>query len=189
MAKRTKKSRAAQPSTNRKKRLAPKSAHAKASTLAHKKPTSRTKRISPQKTSPFSKRPKGVKTGAVRRSSKRVIGPKKALAHKQRVANIKRGRFQAKSRKTRRQRSIVLFENGQATRVKVTRKVASAIGAYLNAVGRFLDTNDPKYLSRYVGRSIKDRSGKKHTFETRPNVLYRLNAGIDTFEEIYRITS
>ncbi len=189
MAKRTKKGRATQPNTNRKKRLTPKSAPAKPFARVHKKPTLHTKLTPPQKTRPFSKRQMRVKTGPVRRSSKRIIGPKKAPAHEQRVAKTKRGRFQAKPRKTQRQRSIVVFENGQAIRVKVTRKAASAIGTYLNAVGRFLDTNDPEYLSRYAGRAIKDRSGKKHSFETRPNVLYRLNVGIDTFEEIYRITS
>jgi hypothetical protein len=188
LAKRNKKGRATRPNTNRKKRLTPKSASANPSARVHKKPTSRTKLTPPQKTRPFSKRQMRVKTGPVRKASKRVIGPKMTPAYKQRVAKTKRGRFQAKSRKPGRQPSFLLFENGQANRVRVTLKAASTIGAYLYAVRRFLDTNDPEYLSRYAGRSVKDRSGKKHAFETRPNVLYRLNAGIDPFEDIYRKT-
>jgi len=84
-------------------------------------------------------------------------------------------------------RMMLMFSNGKAIRPKVSRKIASTIGQYLNAVDEFLTTNDPDHLKSFVGRSIKDRARKSHVFETRPNVLYRLNAGIEPFEEVYRI--
>jgi hypothetical protein len=54
-------------------------------------------------------------------------------------------------------------------------------------VDEFLRTNDPDHLQRFVGLAVKDRGGKSHFLETRPNALYRLNAGIEPFEEVYRI--
>jgi hypothetical protein len=58
----------------------------------------------------------------------------------------------------------------------------------MSAVRQFLQTNDPKYLTKFKGLSVRDVRGKIHTFETDPNTLYRLSsASGEPFEEIYRI--
>jgi predicted DNA-binding protein (UPF0251 family) len=85
-------------------------------------------------------------------------------------------------------RSIRLYADGQVLQVTVSLKTASIIGRHLSAVGQFVKkTNDPEHLKPFVGRSVKDLAGKEHTFETRPNVLYRLYAGTEPLEELYRI--
>jgi hypothetical protein len=58
------------------------------------------------------------------------------------------------------------------------------------AVTNFLADPDPALLLPFEGRSIKDISGRRHLFETRPNVLYRLSSsGTESYEEIYRLTT
>lgn len=84
-------------------------------------------------------------------------------------------------------RAIRIFSDEKSLRVTVNPETARAIGRYLSAVGQFLETNDRDHLKPFIGVSIKDSSGKEHVFETRPNVLYRLNAAVEPFEEIYRI--
>jgi preprotein translocase subunit SecD len=43
-------------------------------------------------------------------------------------------------------------------------------------------------LAPFAGVEITDANGSSYTLETRPNVLYRLDAeGGDTFEQVYRI--
>jgi hypothetical protein len=65
---------------------------------------------------------------------------------------------------------------------------ARRVGLYWEAVGEFLKSNDPAHLAPFVGVQIRDANGKPYTLETRPNVIYRLNAaGGDTFEQVYRI--
>lgn len=90
-------------------------------------------------------------------------------------------------RRKRPQRAMTLFSEGKTIRAKVGRKTAGRIGEYLNAVDEFLKTNDPHHLGRFVGLAVKDNGGKSHILETRPNALYRLNASIEPFEEVYRI--
>lgn len=85
-------------------------------------------------------------------------------------------------------RRMPIFTDGRLLAIAVRSRSASLIGRYMSAVGNFLDTNDPKYLAEYVGRSVKDTRGKSYEFETDPNALYRLSsAGGEPFEEIYRI--
>jgi hypothetical protein len=58
----------------------------------------------------------------------------------------------------------------------------------MSAVSQFLRTNSPIGLREFDGVSVTDVSGKTHTFETRPNALYRLASAHDqSFEHIYRI--
>jgi len=85
-------------------------------------------------------------------------------------------------------RRMPIFSGGKQLAITVNNKSASLIASYLSAVGWFLRTNDPKFLAKFVGRSVKDVSGKIHVFETNPNVLYRLSsAGGEPFEQVYRI--
>lgn len=80
-----------------------------------------------------------------------------------------------------------MFSGAKSIRTKVGRKSARFVGGYLNAVGRFLETNDLEPMEPYVGQSIRDVSGNVYPLETRPNVLYRLNSAVEPLEEIYRL--
>lgn len=64
-------------------------------------------------------------------------------------------------------------------------------GAYWDAVHRgFLPTNEPDYLTPFIGARITDISGKTYTLETRPNVIYRLAAAAgETFEHVYKLVT
>jgi hypothetical protein len=104
--------------------------------------------------------------------------------------DAKRGAKQAKITAVRRRRkahaSFRLFSNGKAVKADVSRKTASVVGRYLAAVRRLLETNDAQPLEEFAGQSIKDNRGTAFPLETRPNVLYRLNAAIEPFEEFYQ---
>ncbi len=92
--------------------------------------------------------------------------------------------------KDRRRREMPLYSAGAAIVVNVSPAIASEIGAYMSAVRRFLETNDTDHLAPFAGKSIRDAAGRKHPFETRPNVLYRLSASeAESFEDIYRIVA
>jgi hypothetical protein len=56
------------------------------------------------------------------------------------------------------------------------------------AVGNFRATNDRDFIKPFVGQSVSDISGRRHPFETNPNILYRLaSVGGETFEQVYRV--
>jgi hypothetical protein len=84
---------------------------------------------------------------------------------------------------------MLLYSKGQAISIVVGDFVsASKVGRFMAAVGKFLTTNNPAGLAEFVGESVGDVSGATHTFETRPNTLYRITSASDqTFEQIYRI--
>jgi hypothetical protein len=43
-------------------------------------------------------------------------------------------------------------------------------------------------LESFIGRSVRDATGKSHPLETEPNSLYRLAAaGSEGFEQVYRL--
>jgi hypothetical protein len=86
-------------------------------------------------------------------------------------------------------RAVLIYTDGKKQKIVVQGyEPAALIGAYWDAVGKFLQTNDPAHLAPFVGEQITDATGNVHTLETRPNVLYRLaNTGGETFEQIYRI--
>lgn len=86
-------------------------------------------------------------------------------------------------------RRVLLYSGGKEITLTVTDfKNASITGHYMNAVGMFIRTNNPRYLQSFVGQSVTDISGKDYVLETRPNALYRLNASTtESFEQIYRI--
>jgi hypothetical protein len=65
---------------------------------------------------------------------------------------------------------------------------AAKVGRYRSAVGQFLASNDQKDLAPFVADGVRDTRGEFYPFETRPNMLYRLNAiHGETYEQVYRI--
>jgi hypothetical protein len=64
---------------------------------------------------------------------------------------------------------------------------ASLVGQHNAAVKAFMDTNDVSHLRPFEGRAVKDTSGRTYVLETRPNVIRRLDASGENFEQIYRI--
>jgi hypothetical protein len=88
-------------------------------------------------------------------------------------------------------REVVVWTEGVELRILVDDDhEASAWGQWRNAVNLFLDDNDTRHLDAVGGMSLRDANGRLHLLETRPNVLYRLDAaGRGNFEQIYRIVS
>jgi hypothetical protein len=86
-------------------------------------------------------------------------------------------------------RPVLIYTEGQKRKIIVQGYEPAALaGSYWNAVGNFLETNDPAHLAPFVGVQITDAYGRAYPLETRPNVLYRLEAaGGDTFEQVYKI--
>jgi hypothetical protein len=98
----------------------------------------------------------------------------------------KGNRWQIKQRLTR---TMLVFSERQSFNLTISqKKQATIIGRHMSAVGDFLRTNNPDFLTPFIGKSIQDVSGKSYLLETDPNALYRINAsGADTFEQVYRI--
>ena len=90
-----------------------------------------------------------------------------------------------------RPREVSIISRGREYTIEVPDFTASArAGAYCDAVGVFLNTNDAQHLAPFIGESLTDTRGKSHPFETDPNTLYRLAAsGLDGFEQVYRIVT
>jgi hypothetical protein len=84
-------------------------------------------------------------------------------------------------------RQMQTFSQGQIWYPTFNPAEASYNGGFLSALGQFRISNDPDHLKQFVGKSVTDIEGKEYPFETRPNVLYRLLAGTEPTEEIYRI--
>jgi hypothetical protein len=103
------------------------------------------------------------------------------------IAEKVRGRWTIT--KDRRPREELLHTRGKTIHVIVPDyDAASSVGLFMEEVKRFLLTNAVGLLKPFEGRGVTDIRGKHHPFETRPNVLYRLDAtGTETFEDVYRI--
>ena len=103
------------------------------------------------------------------------------------IAEKVRGRWTIT--KDRRPREELLHTRGKTIHVIVPDyDAASSVGLFMEEVKRFLLTNAVGLLKPFEGRGVTDIRGKYHPFETRPNVLYRLDAtGTETFEDVYRI--
>lgn len=88
-------------------------------------------------------------------------------------------------------RLMPIFSAGRSLTVSIAGYEQSAlVGRYVAAVRAFRDSNDPSYLTPFVGEIVTDVRGTRHVFETRPNRLYRLALGDDDpFEQIYRIVA
>ncbi len=88
--------------------------------------------------------------------------------------------------KDRRAVDVLIAVDGRLKTVTVSRKAASAVGEYWNAVGRFLRSNRKSDLAAIQGRSVRDVHAKRHRLEDRPNALRRLDAsGELSFLSIY----
>src|SRR5260221_7561552 len=92
-------------------------------------------------------------------------------------------------KRDRRFRRMPIYSDGRRVVVTVHNgKTASVIGSYMRAVRVFFDTENIGLLDPFRDQSIPDVNGKRHVFETRPNVLLRLDAaGIEPFEITYEI--
>lgn len=109
----------------------------------------------------------------------------RTYATEKKIIEKHNGRWQLKGSLPRR---VMIFSNGREHTITVGDfKAASLVGRYMSHVGWFLTTNDKSHLKRFAKRSVKDIKGKSYLLETRPNVLYRLNATGNSFEQIYRI--
>ena len=86
-------------------------------------------------------------------------------------------------------RRMLIYSKGEARSVIIGQlRHASKLGRYMAAVKRFLRSNDPEHLKPFIGKTVTDKNGSKHAFETNPNALYRIAAsGSETFEQVYRI--
>jgi hypothetical protein len=103
------------------------------------------------------------------------------------IAEKVRGRWAIT--KDQRSREELLFSRGKAIHVIVPDYAAAAkVGLYMHAVQQYLRTHMLGWLKELEGDGVTDILGKYHPFETRPNVLHRLDAtGTETFEDVYQI--
>lgn len=86
-------------------------------------------------------------------------------------------------------REVMIYSQDKAKYIQVKGyEIASIVGRYIDAVGQFLKSNNPKHLDPFKDVIVRDIKGKAYLLETRPNVLYRLDhSGGETFEQVYRI--
>lgn len=81
---------------------------------------------------------------------------------------------------------VFIISNGELRTVIVALDDASDVGKYHAAVNRFLATNDIDHLFQFEGEGVYDVNGKFHRFETRPNILRKLDSvGEINFLTIY----
>jgi hypothetical protein len=86
--------------------------------------------------------------------------------------------------------SVVMATRGKMRAVKVSHDAASDISRHWTALNLFLKINDPSHLAAFVGKGLRDSKGVFHPFETRPNVLRKLDSvGELSFIDIYRQTT
>jgi hypothetical protein len=85
--------------------------------------------------------------------------------------------------------TVVMATRGKLHDVTVTHDAASDIGRHWVAINRFLETNDPSHLEPFAGLGLRDTRKRFWPFETRPNVLRKLDSvGELSFVELYRQT-
>jgi hypothetical protein len=86
--------------------------------------------------------------------------------------------------------SVVMATRGKMRSVTVSHDAASDISRHWTAINQFLETNNPSHLAAFLGKGLRDTSGAFHPFETRPNVLRKLDSvGELSFVDIYRQTA
>ncbi|MFZ0600855.1 MAG: hypothetical protein WAN05_05705 [Roseiarcus sp.] len=86
--------------------------------------------------------------------------------------------------------SVVMATRGKMRTVAVSHDASSDISRHWIAINQFLETNDPSHLAAFVGKGLRDSAGAFHPFETRPNVLRKLDSvGELSFIDIYRQTA
>jgi hypothetical protein len=85
--------------------------------------------------------------------------------------------------------TVVMATRGKMRDVTVTHDASSDISRHWIAINKFLESNDASHLRPYIGKGLRDSEGAFHPYETRPNVLRRLDsAGELSFVEIYSQT-
>ena len=79
-----------------------------------------------------------------------------------------------------------IASDGRQRTVVLANDEGSRVGGYWHAVNEFLATNDADRLDPYIGEGVYDVNDKLWIFETRPNVLRKLDSiGELHFTEIY----
>lgn len=79
-----------------------------------------------------------------------------------------------------------IASEGKQISVTLDNDMGTEVSAYWRAVDKFLYSNDTDHLDPFEGEGVTDRKGRFHQFETRPNVLRKLEAVGDlSFIEIY----
>jgi hypothetical protein len=164
----------------------PRKHHAQPSKLA--KSAKRPKR---QKTMSREKKPKRKKTPPVIQRRSPITKPaRRSRKSAPAIGKRRHGRNASKTGLRRREYAAMrFFSDGKTVIAVVNRRNASAIGSYLAAVRRLLDTNDTEPLEQFAGQTAKDVRRNIYPLEIRPNVLYRLNATVEPFEEVYRLVA
>jgi hypothetical protein len=85
--------------------------------------------------------------------------------------------------------SVVMATRGKMRGVTVSHDASSDISCHWSAINLFLETNNPSHLAAFVGKGLRDSKGVFHPFETRPNILRKLDSvGELSFVDIYRQT-
>ncbi len=86
--------------------------------------------------------------------------------------------------------SVVMATRSKMRTVTASHDAASDISRHWIAINLFLETNSPTHLAAFVGKGLRDNKGVFHPFETRPNVLRKLDSvGELSFIDIYRQTA
>ena len=142
------------------------------------------------KDNPLEKALKLIKTGVSQKQAAKLVG----------VSAEKLRRFQKLNTESRRAGrswiiidtrpvTMVMATQGKLRDVTVTHDASSDIGRHWVAINLFLETNDPSHLKPFTGKGLRDASGKLRPFETRPNILRKLDSiGELSFVDIYRQT-
>lgn len=79
-----------------------------------------------------------------------------------------------------------IASQGKVVAVTLANDDGSQISVYWRAVDRFLSTNDDEHLFPFEGDGVYDVKGRYYPYETRPNVLRKMEAVDDlNFIEIY----
>lgn len=79
-----------------------------------------------------------------------------------------------------------IASDGKQYSVTLANNEGTDVSAYWRAVDKFLYSNDADYLDAFEGEGVTDLRGRFHRFETRPNVLRKLESiGELSFIEIY----
>jgi hypothetical protein len=85
-----------------------------------------------------------------------------------------------------RPQSYWVASDGKQISVTLANDEGTEVSAHWRAVDNFLRTNDVDFLDAFEGEGVRDVKGRFHQFETRPNVLRKLEAiGELNFIEIY----
>ena len=91
----------------------------------------------------------------------------------------------------KRPRRVLIISRGRIIDVAVPNlEEATRAGEFWDAQGRFIRSNDRKFLTPFEGTGVTDVKGKFHAFETDPNELHRI-ASMEgpVFHEIYQISA